>query len=78
MTSVKFNKTVTAIKDSSIVTFRTKKDFWNWASTQESLSLEANTAKNQIIKKLNSLGFELEVNSDWGILESDFRIIAKK
>lgn len=78
MTSVKFNKTVTAIKDSSIVTFRTKKDFWNWASTQESLSLEANTAKNQIIKKLTSLGFELEVNSDWGILESDFRIVAKK
>ena len=78
MTSVKFNKTVTAIKDSSIVTFRTKKDFWNWASTQESLSLEANTAKNQIIKKLASLGFELEVNSDWGILESDFRIVAKK
>ena len=78
MTSVKFNKVVTVIKDNSVVTFRTKNDFWNWASTQESLSLEANTAKSQIIKKLTSLGFELEVNSDWGILESDFRIIAKK
>ena len=78
MTSVKFNKVVTVIKDNSIVTFRTKNDFWNWASTQESLSLEANVSKNQIIKKLSSLGFELEVNSDWGILESDFRIIAKK
>lgn len=78
MTSVKFNKVVTVVKDSSIVTFRTKNDFWNWASTQESFTLEANTSKNQIIKKLTSLGFELEVNSDWGILESDFRIIAKK
>ena len=78
MTSVKFNKVVTVIKDNSIVTFRTKNDFWNWASTQESLSLEANVSKNQIIKKLTSLGFKLEVNSDWGILESDFRIIAKK
>lgn len=78
MTSVKFNKVVTVVKDSSIVTFRTKNDFWNWASTQESFTLEANTSKNQIIKKLSSLGFELEVNSDWGILESDFRIIAKK
>lgn len=78
MTSVKFNKVVTVIKDNSIVTFRTKNDFWNWASTQEGFTLEANTSKNQIIKKLSSLGFELEVNSDWGILESDFRIIAKK
>lgn len=78
MTSVKFNKVVTVIKDNSVVTFRTKNDFWNWASTQESLSLEANIAKSQIIKKLTSLGFELEVNSDWGILDSDFRIIAKK
>ena len=78
MTSVKFNKIVTAVKDSTVVSFRTKKDFWNWASTQDSFSLTANTAKMQILNKLTSLGFEVELNDDWGILDSDFRLIAKK
>lgn len=78
MTSVKFNKTVTAVKESSIVSFRTKKDFWSWASDQDSFSLVANTAKMQILNKLTSLGFEVELNDDWGILDSDFRLIAKK
>ena len=78
MTSVKFNKIVTAVKDSSVVNFRTRNDFWNWASTQDSFSLTANTAKMQILNKLTSLGFEVELNDDWGILDSDFRLIAKK
>lgn len=78
MTTVKFNKIVTVVKDSSVANFKTKKAFWSWVSTQDSFSLTANTSKSQIINKLTDLGFNLQVNDDWGVLDSDFRVIANK
>ena len=77
MNSVSFGKIVTVVKDNSVTTFPTKKAFWSWASTQEELVIKANTAKSQILNKLNSLGFEVELDESWGF-EWDFRLIAKK
>lgn len=77
MTTVKFKKTVTAIKGNSILGFKTKKDFWAWASTQDSLILDAAHNKKQILNNLSKLGFNLDINDDWGF-DFDFRVIAKK
>ena len=77
MNSVKFNKKVTVVKDNSISTFRTKKDFWSWASTQDSISITSGHNKTQIINKLNTLGFSVDVDDSWGF-DFDFKIIAKK
>tara|TARA_B100001059_G_C17395638_1_gene361226 strand:- start:223 stop:456 length:234 start_codon:yes stop_codon:yes gene_type:complete len=77
MTTVKFNKTVTAIKGNSIVNFKTKKDFWAWASIQDSFVLDAGHNRKQILNKLRKLDFNLDINDDWGF-DFDFRVIAKK
>jgi|TARA_R110000851_G_scaffold167714_6_gene313475 hypothetical protein len=77
MTSVKFNKKVTVVKDNSISTFRTKKDFWSWASTQDSITITAGHNKTQIINKLNTLGFNIDVDDSFGF-DFDFKVIAKK
>jgi hypothetical protein len=77
MTAVKFNKIVTIVTDNRVFAFKKKSDFWFWASTQDSFVIDANTAKSQIVNKLNALGFDFQIDDSWGF-DFDFRITAKK
>lgn len=77
MTTVKLNKVATVIKNDSIKTFNKKSDFWHWASTQNCISITSNTRKKGNIKRLQSLGFNVIVDDNWGF-DFDFKLIAKK
>lgn len=72
-----YNKTTTIIesdvviengdvmhKNSQVVTFRTKKEFYNWAVNQEAMNLRITQNINGFIRKMESLGFEVQTNSE--------------
>jgi len=87
--SVTFNKTVTVIESevfvqnglvangcSKVFQFKSKKDFFAYASTQEAMQVKVSQNVKGFIKQMESLGFDLLVKD--GMFETEKNIYCAK
>ena len=77
MTTIKFNKITTIIDDNKVFSIRKKSDFWNWIDNCNSFEMVVSQNINGVIKKLESKGFNISINKDWGF-EWEVKIICNK
>ena len=72
-----YNKTTTIIesdvvienaeikhKNSKVVTFKTKKSFFEWANMQEAMNIKVTQNIKGFIKTMESLGFDVETSKE--------------